>query len=175
MARGERATTTRIERAGKVMAIIISGDTPLAPEDVFDLVTDFSDRRGEVFPAVSTKRTTVHSIGTERADVTEGTRAGPFVFWERCDYDWSQPGRVLAVVTDSNVYASPDSEWELTAAPKGTGSTVTITWRRRFRNRPLGRFMGFVYRTQGKRAFTKYARDVLDNLEARVVADTARA
>jgi hypothetical protein len=167
----DRETKTRTERAGKVLAIIITGEVAVAPAAVIDLVTDFSDRRGEVFPAVSAKRTTVHSIGDTNADVYEGTRAGPFVFWERCDYDWSQPGRVVANVTSSNVYAIPESEWELTAQPSGAGSTVTVTWRRRFRKHPLGRFMGFVYRTQGKRLFTQYAREVMENLEARVAAN----
>src|SRR5690349_10047352 len=123
MGRSNREATTRVERAGKVMTISITGDVTLSPELVLTAVQDFSARREEVFPAVLVKRMTVHSLTDTRADVTEGTRAGPFIFWERCDYDWTQPGRVIAVVTASNVYATPESSWEITATPASTGST----------------------------------------------------
>ena len=55
---------------------------------------------------------TVHALADSSADVTEGTRLGPFVIWERCRYDWSKPGRVTATVVDSNVYGFPGSSWE---------------------------------------------------------------
>ena len=89
----------------------------LAPERVLQAAYDFSERRAEVWPAVSVPRLTVHDRGDTWADVTEGTRAGPVVNWERCRYDWSQPGSVTAPVTDSNVYAFPASSWEIKATP----------------------------------------------------------
>ena len=142
-----------------------------APADqVLAAAYDFSERRPRVFPAVSMRHMTVHSIGATTADVTEGTRGGPFVFWERCTYDWSQPGAVSAVVTDSNVYAVPGSRWDITAEPTDHGSRVTMTWTREFRRRPLGRLMGFVYRHRGRKIFTKYAHEILENLEACVAA-----
>ena len=97
--------------------------------------------------------------------MTEGTRVGPLVLWERCDYDWSQPDRVIATVTDSNIYATPGSSWTITAESVDGATRVEMTWRRAFRRRPLGRFMGFMYRKVGQRSFTKYARDTLRNLE----------
>jgi hypothetical protein len=166
MRQRDRNTTTRTDRADGIMTIEVAGNVALAPEDVLRAAVDFSDRRPALFPAVSTKHMTVHSADPTNADVTEGTRAGPFVFWERCTYDWSDVGCVTATVVSSNVYATPGSSWELHAEPDTDGSVVTMTWRRRFRRRPVGRFMGFVYRTQGKRLFTKYACEVLDNLDA---------
>jgi hypothetical protein len=157
-------TTTRVEVRAGAIAISIAGEIPLAPERVVDASVDFSQRRERVFPAVSLERMTVHSLDTTTADVTEGTRAGPFVFWERCTYDWSQPGRVVAVVSDSNVYVCPGSRWELAATATDRGSLVVMTWTRRFQRRPRGRIMCFVYQHDGKRAFTKYARQILSNL-----------
>jgi len=157
-------TTTTVEAYDGVVVISVAGDVGLAPEEVLTAAHDFSQRREAVFPAVSLRRMAVHASEASTADVTEGTRAGPFVFWERCAYDWSQAGHVSAVVIDSNIYAFPGSRWDLTATATANGSHVIMTWTRRFQRRPLGRFMGFVYRHDGKRAFTKYARQILRNV-----------
>jgi Polyketide cyclase / dehydrase and lipid transport len=162
----EQALSTTLHPDGDALTIRIVGNVAVSAEEVIAAVRDFSDRREAVFPAVSMKRMAVHSLGNDTADVTEGTRAGPFVFWERCRYDWSQPGRVVATVTDSNVYAHPGSAWVLTAEAADHGSRIVMTWTRRFVRRPLGRFMGLVYRHDGRRAFTKYAAEILANLEA---------
>jgi hypothetical protein len=127
---------------------------------------DFSARRAAVFPAVSVKRMTVHELGDNSADVTEGTRAGPVVNWERCRYDWSQPSSVTATVIDSNVYASPGSSWELKAGEGDDGgSRVEMIWVREFAPGPRGRFFGFFFGHFGDRIFAKYARDVLRNIQ----------
>ena len=149
-----------------IATIVVSETTSVPAERVLAAASDFTPRRGQVFPAVSARHTTVHAIAGTSADVTEGTRLGPLVVWERCDYDWSQPGRVIATVTDSNVYATPGSSWTITAEPAHGATRVEMTWRRTFRRGPLGRFMGFMYRKIGQHEFTKYARDTLTNLEA---------
>src|SRR5689334_15853294 len=148
-----------------ITTIAVSATTTVPVERVLAAASDFTPRRGHVFPAVSAKHTTVHAIAGTSADVTEGTRVGPLVIWERCEYDWSEPGRVTATVTDSNVYATPGSSWTITAESVDGATRVEMTWRRAFRRRPLGRFMGFMYRKTGQRSFTKYARDILRNLE----------
>lgn len=140
-------------------------ESPLAPDLILEAAYDFSERRAEVWPAVSVSRLTVHPLGDTSADVTEGTRAGPVVNWERCRYDWSQPGSVTATVTDSNVYAFPGSSWELKAAPKDGGSHVEMIWVREFKPSPRGKLFGALFRLAGKRLFTGYARDVLANLK----------
>ena len=73
---------------------------------------------------------------------------------------------MTATVTDSNVYGFPGSSWELVAVSTGSGARVDMTWTRWFQRRPLGRVMGFVYRHFGQRSFTKYAHDIVKNLEA---------
>ncbi|MGH2974245.1 MAG: SRPBCC family protein [Solirubrobacterales bacterium] len=140
-------------------------ETPLAPEAVLAAAHDFSGRREKIFPAVSTKRLQVHDRGDSEADVTEGTRAGPIVNWERCRYDWSTPGSVKALVTDSNVYDPVGSYWEIKATPDSAGSRVEMIWAREFRSGPRGRFFGFLFGKLGARIFNKYAKDVLENLE----------
>jgi hypothetical protein len=133
---------------------------------------DMGPRRVEVFPAVRSEHFTVHSSHAQRADVTEGTPAGIGINWERCDYDWSQPGRVVATVTESNVYAIPGSVWELTAAPAEQGSAVEMTWTRRFRRTGRGMFFGTMFRIVGPLIFRGYARTTLRNIE-RLAAERA--
>jgi hypothetical protein len=150
---------------GTTTSIVLTNTTTVTAERVLAAASDFSDRRTRIFPAVSVKHMTVHAIDATTADVTEGTRVGPLVLWERCRYDWSQPGCVVATVTDSNVYAVPGSLWTITAEPVDGGSLVEMTWTRGFRRRPLGRFMSVMYRRMGQRSFGKYARDIVKNLE----------
>jgi hypothetical protein len=126
---------------------------------------DFSPRRMDVFPAVRADEFTVHAQAGTTADVTEGTPAGIGINWERCDYDWTEPGRVVATVTDSNVYMVPDSLWELTATPTEGGSRVEMTWIRRFRRTPRGLIFGTLFRLVGRPIFRSYARKVATNIE----------
>jgi len=147
-----------------VVHIVI--ESSLSPQQVLDAACDFSERRADVFPAVSVKRLEVHELGDTWADVTEGTRAGPVVNWERCRYDWSAPGEVTATVTDSNVYAPPSS-WKLSAMATPGGSRVEMWWVREFRRGPKARFFGWAFRHFGDRLFEKYARQTMENIERR--------
>ena len=147
--------------------ITVVAECSLAPERVLAATCDFSsERRPKIFPAVQKKYLVVHALEQTWADVTEGTRAGPIVNWERCRYDWSQPGSVIAIVTDSNVYAIPGSLWELRAEPTDAGSRVEMIWTRGFNRRPKGRLFGFIFPRFGERLFGDYAREIVANLEA---------
>jgi hypothetical protein len=157
--------TTDTITAGQPTTITVTDDVAVPSDRVLAAAFDFSERRASVFPAVSRRHMTVHSIGDATADVTEGTRVGPFVVWERCTYDWSQPGVVTATVTDSNIYAFPGSKWDITATATDGGSRVEMVWTRTFQRRLGGRIMGFVYRHFGERSFTKYGREVARNIE----------
>ena len=145
--------------------IRVVAESSLPPMRVLEAAHDFSERRADVFPAVSVKRLQVHELSDASADVTEGTRAGPVVNWERCRYDWSQPGSVTAVVTDSNIYAVPGSLFKLRAEASGTGSRVEMVWQREFTRAPRGLLFGTVFRLAGDPIFGKYAREVLENVE----------
>ena len=140
--------------------------TSVAPAQVLAAARDFSERRAEVFPAVSVDRLAVHELGDTSADATEGTSVGPLgANWERCRYDWSQPDSVKAPVTDSNVYAVPGSSWEIKASPSNGGSRVEMIWEREFRRNPRGILFGTVFRAFGKPIFNKYAREIVANIE----------
>ena len=147
-------------------ALTFTFDCSLPPAAVLEAAHDFSDRRGYVFPAVETEHFDVHSIGDACADVTEGTGTGIGTNWERCRYDWSTPGSVIAAVIDSNVYAL-GSSWIITAVAVPHGSQVEMTWLREFKHTMRGRLFGALFRIAGRPLFARYARRIIDNLEAR--------
>ena len=139
-------------------------DSPLPVACVLEAARDFSERRAEIWPAVSLEHMEVHELGDTSADVTEGTKAGVGVNWERCRYDWSSPGSVTAEVTDSNVYAL-GSSWTITSIAVPEGSRVEMTWARQFQHTIRGRLFGAVFRLGGRPIFRKYAGQIIDNLE----------
>jgi hypothetical protein len=139
-------------------------DNPLPAARVLEAARDFSELRAEIWPAVSLEHMEVHQLGDTSADVTEGTKAGVGVNWERCRYDWSLPGSVIATVTASNVYAIPGSSWQLRATPNAAGSRVEMIWTREFKPTTRGRVFGTLFRLLGKPMFGRYARQTLANL-----------
>jgi hypothetical protein len=136
----------------------------LPPACVVQAAYDFTDRRGDVFPAVEAEHFEVHSIGYDQADVSEGSGTGIGTNWERCRYDWSTPGSVTAAVTDSNVY-TPESSWTITAIAAPQGSRVEMTWARQFKRSIRGRLFGTAFRLGGRPIFHKYAKQIIANLE----------
>ena len=146
--------------------IRISATCSLPPERVLHAAYDFTARRIRVWPAVREEHFVVHDQGETTAVVTEGTPAGIGINWERCRYDWSEPGRVIATVIDSNVYAVPGSSWQITATAADNGSRVDMTWIRAFRRNPRGLMFGTLFRAVGRPIFGHYAHQVLANLES---------
>ena len=149
-----------------MLTLTFTFDCSLPPASVLEAAVDFSDRRSTVFPAVQAEHYRVHGIGDTRAEVTEGTGTGIGISWERCRYAWSTPGVVTAAVIDSNVYAD-GSSWTLTAVAAPHGSRVEMTWVRQFKHNIRGRLFGVLFRVAGRSLLGKYARQVIDNLEAR--------
>jgi hypothetical protein len=144
--------------------ITFSFHSSLSPRRVLEAAHDFSTRRSDMFPAVEAEHFEVHRTAGEQADVTEGTGTGIGTNWERCRYDWSNPGSVTAEVTDSNVYA-PGSSWTITAVAAPQGSQVEMTWTRRFKHTIRGRLFGTAFRLAGRPIFGRYAKKVIDNIE----------
>ena len=145
--------------------ITFSFECSLPPARVLEAAHDFTSRRLDVFPAVEANHFEVHSIGDRHADVTEGTGTGIGTNWERCRYDWSNPGSVIAAVTDSNVYA-PGSSWTITADTAPQGSHVEMAWARQFNHTSRGRLFAALFRLAGRPIFRRYARHIIDNIEA---------
>jgi len=154
--------------------IDITLETHLSPQAILDAAHDFSmPRRSNLFHAVQPKYFIVHSVGEHRADVPEGTRAAPIVNWERCDYDWSRPGSVVATVKDTNIYAIRGSVWELKATSIDGKTQKHVIWMRAFNGRAKGLFFTFIYRTFGQKVFGQYARDILEAMEKEAVSEVA--
>lgn len=148
--------------ANRARARVTVAETAASPERVLEAARDFSARRAEVWPNVSTKHLEVHQSGDTFAEVTEGTFGG-FV-WERCRYEWSRPGSVTATVQDSN-FLRPGSTWEIRATPHELGSRVEVTTFREYKRGPKGRIMGAVMRAVGERVAGSDLRRALSNIE----------
>jgi hypothetical protein len=102
--------------------------TSLAPEKVIGMLTDFSERRPEVWPGLWEGAYEVYSVGPTSAEVREGNKS-PKV-WARERYDWSTPGVVRWEVVESN-FSKPGSYVEARVTPgEAGGSAVHVTWNR---------------------------------------------
>jgi hypothetical protein len=153
--------------SAKSMRIEVQATTSASPQQVIEMAgKDFSPRRAEIWPNVTTKRYTVHDQGETYADVTEGGTGPAFRIWERSRYDWSQPGLVTSTVSESNALL-PGTTFELRASPRDEGSTVEMILDRRFRPDQWGRFAYAVNRIVGRRGFGYMLRQTLKAVEKR--------
>ena len=99
--------------------------TSLSPSEVMDLLTDFGPDRAGRWPNIDDAHFTVHDLGQDWAEVTEGNALG----WERERYAWDAAAGTVAIDTlDSNLWG-PGSGWryELSPAAGGTDVQVTLT------------------------------------------------
>jgi hypothetical protein len=85
--------------------------TALTPEQFVAGLTDFGPGRAKLFSYSADNYLVVHDRGPTHADVTEGS----YGIWERLQYDWSDPDRVVMKTTDSNIWGG------------GSGHTYTFT------------------------------------------------
>ena len=98
--------------------------TALAPEAVIGALTDFSDRRPDLYRNIDHAHFRVHSRGPGWAEVTEGN----VLAWERNRYEWdAAKGTVTVQTIESNSWA-PGSRWEYRVHPSSDGRTqVDVT------------------------------------------------
>jgi hypothetical protein len=108
-----------------VPRVYVVDEASVAPERVLAAARDFSERRAEMWPDVHVQHLHVHETGETFAEVTEGNPWPIGYVWERLRYDWSEPGSVKGVVTDSNIF-KPGSTWEIRATPANGGSRVEL-------------------------------------------------
>ncbi len=105
-------------------------DTPLSPERVISGLTDFSERRPEIWPGLHPSLYEVRSVGDTWAEVKEGSRLPGMVVWAVEHYDWSVPGTVTWTVKESN-FSAPGSSVSAQVRPgPGGGSRIHVTWNR---------------------------------------------
>jgi hypothetical protein len=105
-----------------VPTVRVLEDSTAPAERVLEAARDFSPRRAERWPDVHVEHLHVHETGDSWADITEGNPWPIGFVWERLRYDWSEPGAVKGIVTDSNIF-KPGSTWEIHAAPCDSGGS----------------------------------------------------
>jgi hypothetical protein len=134
-------------------------DTVLPPDRAIAALTDFSERRPDLWPSLAREYYRVDSVGETSAEVREGSTK-PVRVWARERYDWSTPGKVTWTVEESN-FCAPGSfvSAQVTPGPEG-GSHVHVVWDRTPSNMK-GRVLVFLIRmAKGKPISTSMKRDM---------------
>ena len=142
--------------------------TTATPEQYIAGLTDFGPGRSKLFDNSSDDDLKVHSQSANHADVTEGSGG----IWERLDYDWSTPDKLVAKTTDSNTWGGqsghtytfkrlPDGKTEIDYVVVREGKTLK------------GRFLGIVLGTVGKGVLQKAFVNSVKAVEARNAAPAA--
>lgn len=149
-------------------------ESPLPPATICDALTDFSERRPDIWPNLNPRFYQVHNVGETSADVTEGSSFLGGV-WERDHYDWSTPGLVHITVVESNAFA-PGSFWEYRVdGTEDGGSRVEATVHRVGKSLK-GRIVAILLRFAGQRVFSADFQTALDTItSARSAAPDERA
>jgi len=136
--------------------------TTSTPEQFVAGLTDFGPGRSKLFGNSTDADLVVHDQSPGRADVTEGSRG----IWERLDYDWSNPDRVVLTTTDSNTWGGNSGHtYTFTRRPDGK-TDVDVVVVREGKNLK-GRALGLLVGTIGKRTLAKQFHRTVKAIEAR--------
>ena len=123
-------------------------------------LTDFGAGRSKLFGNSSDAYLKVHYRGALHAGVTEGSGG----IWERLDYDWSDPTRVVLTTTDSNVWGGASGPiYTFTRQPSGRIDIDVIVIRDG--KNLMGRLLGFVLGTIGRRVLEKAFESSVEAIE----------
>ena len=136
--------------------------TTSTPEQFIAGLTDFGPGRSKLFGRSADGYLKVHDQGPDHADVTEGSGG----IWERLQYDWSDPNRVVMTTTDSNTWGGDSGHtYTLTRKPDGTTEVDVLVVRdgKNVKGRALGAVLGIV----GKRVLAKELGKTVRAIEAR--------
>jgi hypothetical protein len=140
----------------------VSVHAAVPPERFIDALTDFSERRSEVWGNSDAAYLMVHERGETWADVTEGSGVAGGV-WQRMRYDWSRPGMVRLDVSDGNAFGR-GSFWEYQVTPARGGSDIAlavhrkpVTWK--------GRLLDVLLLVAGRRVFGQDLRRSVSKVE----------
>jgi hypothetical protein len=130
--------------------------TTSTPEQYVAGLTDFGPGRAKLFGNSADDYLKVHEQSPGHADVTEGSGG----VWERENYDWSDPSRVVIKTTDSNTWGRDSGHtYTFTRNPDGTTDIDYVVVREG--KNLKGRFLEVVLGTVGKgRLKTAFANSV---------------
>lgn len=134
----------------------------ISPERFVAALTDFSDRRPDLWPNLDAKFYRLHELGETWAEVTEGTDVLGGV-WAREHYDWSEPGHVqLRLVDSPHFRAGTTIDYRVTPRPGG-GCHVDVV-SERIATSVQGRLIGLILAVIGTRRFANDLRTTLERL-----------
>ena len=142
--------------------IKMHASTTATPGQVLAALTDFGPGREKIFGNSADGYLKVHSQTPDHADVTEGSGG----VWERLDYDWSNPRRIVMTTTDSNAWGGASGHtYTLTPNPDGTTDIDALVVRdgKNFK----GHVFSFVFKTVGKSVLPKAFAKTVKAIEAR--------
>ena len=124
--------------------------TRLRPDQYIAGLTDFGPGREKIFSNSADSYLKVHHVGPTDADVTEGSGG----VWERLNYDWSNPDRVVLTTTDSNTWGGKSGyTYTFSQSPDGANNVDVVIVRQ---GKTLkGRFLALVLGTVGKGVLKK--------------------
>jgi hypothetical protein len=125
----------------------------LEPEAVLEALTNFSERRPELWPAIDPQVYQVHEVSASSALVTEGTDVMGGI-WATELYEWDGSGTVRATIQESNFWHSGGT-WELTAAPREGGGSILKVTRDRHAKNIKARLFEVMMRVIGPRILAK--------------------
>ncbi len=141
--------------------------TTATPEQVVAGLTDFGPGRSKLFGNSADAYLKVHDLVPGHADVTEGS----FRIWERLNYDWADPNRVVMTTIDSNVWGGGSGHtYTFTRQPDRT-TNVDVVVVREGRN-IRGRLLAIVVGTVGKRLLGRELAKTIKAIEARDYGST---
>lgn len=134
-------------------------DGEISAERFIGALTDFSERRPELWPNLDTKFFRLIERGDTWAMVKEGTDVLGGV-WGRERYDWSEPGRITLTLQESPDFRPGTViDYHVTDRPGG-GCHVVVDFQR-IAASPRGRFVGVVVQLTG---VGRFGRDLSETL-----------
>ncbi|HEX6263008.1 MAG TPA: hypothetical protein VF097_09200 [Actinomycetota bacterium] len=129
---------------------------PVTAERVLAALTDFSDRRPEIWPELDPDAYRVVELHATSALVREGQRKPRL--WALEEYDWSTPGTVTWTARESN-FCAPGSFMSARVEPvAGGGSRMHVIWSRTGVGAKGKTIVGLMRLTRGRPLATSLSR-----------------
>jgi hypothetical protein len=136
----------RRSKEGQMPRVSFEIVSSLEPDAIHGALTDFSDRRPDLWPAIKHEEYEVYEIGHTTALVREGSGGS---IWAKERYDWSRPGVVRWEVVESGFCERGSYvQAEIRSRAEG-GSLVQMTWDRRPSTLGARLMLGLVALTRG--------------------------
>jgi hypothetical protein len=136
--------------------------TTATPEQFVAALTDFGPGREEIFGNSADSYLKVHDQGVDHADVTEGSGG----VWERLDYDWSDPNRIVLKTTDSNTWGGASGYVYTLKRYDDDTTDIDAVIVREGKNLK-GKALALVFKTVGRGVLPKAFAKTLKAIEAR--------